>query len=74
MKKYLPVVLALMMTSVYSLPVRAGMNGDQPEYPAGAKLEPVAGSAQTDSSGAPKLTVEFQTAHAEIPSSYFPEH
>jgi len=70
MKKYLSVVFALLLSGVYSMPARAEMNGNQPQYPASAKVAPVAGAAQTDFSGTPKLVVEFQTAHAEIPSSY----
>lgn len=66
MKKYISAVVVLMLSSVYSMPARATENGDQPQYPASAKQVPVAGAAQTDFSGAPKLVVEFQTAHAEI--------
>ena len=69
MKKYIPVVFALVL-GAYSLPAQADSNGNQPETPASMKQPPVAGSAQTDINGAPKIIVEFQTAQAEIPSSY----
>ena len=60
----------ILLSSVFPLPARATNNGDQPEYPASNSLVPVAGVAQTDNAGMPKLDVEFQTAHAEIQSSY----
>jgi outer membrane protein OmpA-like peptidoglycan-associated protein len=72
MKKYMSVVFVLMLGGLYAVPARADSNGDQTETPASMKQAPVAGSAQSDVSGAPKLVVEFQTAQAVIPSSYSP--
>src|ERR1019366_6218659 len=70
MKKYLSVVFALMLGGLYMLPVWADSNGDQPETPSSMKQAPVASSAETDSTGVPKLVVEFATAQAHIPHSY----
>ena len=70
MKKYTPLVLAVLISSFYSLPVRGDTSGAMPETPASIKQPPVAGAPQIDAMGIPKLVVEFQTAHAEIPPSY----
>jgi OOP family OmpA-OmpF porin len=72
MNKNISVVIALMLSGLYALPVRADTSGALPETTASIKQPPTAGPAQTDFSGAPKLVVEFQTAHAEIPSSFSP--
>jgi len=70
MKKYIFVVFALMLGGIYGLSAQADSNGDQPETPASMKEALIAGSAQTDRDGLPKLVVEFQTALATIPPSY----
>jgi len=70
MKKYMSIVFVLMFGALCSPSLRATENGDQPQYPADNLKVPVAGPAQTNSAGVPKLIVEFQTAHAEIPPTF----
>jgi len=71
MKKYLSMVLVLMLAGVYVRPAGADSNGDQPETPVGMKQQPpVAGSPQTDAQGNPKLLVEFETDRWDIPASF----
>jgi outer membrane protein OmpA-like peptidoglycan-associated protein len=70
MKKYMPLVLVVMFVSFYAVPVRADTGGAVPESPSSIKQPPTSGPAQSDMSGAPKLVVEFQSGHAEIPPSY----
>lgn len=70
MKKYLAIGFTLMWLGLNSQGARADMNGDQPETPAGMNLPPVAGSPEKDIRGVPKLAVEFQTDHWDIPASY----
>jgi outer membrane protein OmpA-like peptidoglycan-associated protein len=70
MKKYLSLIGALIVAVAYVRPVHADSNGNQPETPAGMNQPPVAGSPQTTLTGLPKLEVEFQTGHSDIPPSY----
>jgi OOP family OmpA-OmpF porin len=70
MKKYISVVFVLMLSGVYSLPGWADTSGALTETTASIKGPPTAGPAETDNNGVPRLLVEFQTAHADIPPSY----
>ena len=70
MIKNCSVILVLVLMGIYSAPVKADMNGDQPETPAGMSQPPVAGSPETTHKGVPKLAVEFQREHWDIPNSY----
>jgi outer membrane protein OmpA-like peptidoglycan-associated protein len=70
MKKIMSVVFVLMLGGLYAAPARADTSGAVPEGPSSIKQPPVAGAAQSDWSGAPKLVVEFQTSKADIPPSY----
>src|SRR5438046_642591 len=69
MKKYIPVVLALVV-GAYSLPSQADVGGALPDTPESAAQIPVAEAVQGEMSGPPKLVVQFQTAHADIGDSY----
>ncbi len=70
MKKYMSVPSILMFVLACAWPLRADTGGALPNSPDSVKQIPMAGAAQTDRSGAPKLVVEFQSSHAEIPSSF----
>jgi len=70
MKKCIYVMFTLILTGIYTLSAHADTGGAVPESPSSIKGQPTATVAQRDWSGAPKLVVEFQTAHSEVPPSY----
>ncbi len=70
MSKWATVLMAFVLSGFIASGLRADMTGSQPETPAGMNQAPVAGSPVVDSKGVPKLVVEFETGHSDIPPSF----
>ncbi len=73
MKASRSLLLALCCTAWVARPGHADSNGDQPETPPSMNRQPVAPAVKATQPGVlPKLEVEFQTNHWDIPPTYAP--